>query len=263
MEGMERWQGKVAVVTGASVGIGLALCQDLVKAGMIVCGMSKRKDKMEAIRRTLFDDEQQLRLNCIEADIRDKNQVAAAFRWIEEVYGGIDLLINNAGVITKGLLLDEKNTYELYRTMETNILGLLIVTKEAVQYMRKREEDVDKWSIGHIVNINSIFGHKIHAAVPKTKPINGLYPASKFAVTHLTDYIRQELKYLNTRIKISSISPGLVDSDIATTGTSHSLIKCMPKLKPSDVSQAVMYAISVPDHVLVHEIIIKPVGEFL
>ncbi len=125
------------------------------------------------------------------------------------MYGGIDLLINNAGVITKGLLLDQNNTYELYRTMETNILGLLIVTKEAVKYMRKREvdEDRNKWSIGHIININSVFGHKIHAAVPKTRPLNGMYPASKFAVTHLTDYIRQELKYLDTRIKISVSLP--------------------------------------------------------
>ena len=72
-------------------------------------------------------------------------------------------LINNAGVITKGLLLDAKNTTELYRTMETNIIGLCLITREAVKLMKKRDEE--KGTIGHIVNVNSIFGHKIHACV--------------------------------------------------------------------------------------------------
>lgn len=99
------------------------------------------------------------------------------FRWIEDVCGGVDLLINNAGVITKGLLLDAKNTVELYRTMETNIIGLCLVTREATRLMKKRDEEFG--TVGHIVNINSIFGHKIHACVPGTKPLNGMYPASK------------------------------------------------------------------------------------
>lgn len=140
-------------------------------------------------------------MNCIECDIRNEYQVAAAFKWIDEVYGGIHLLINNAGIITKGLLLDENNTYELQRTMHTNTIGLIIVTKEALKYMR-RQEELDG-TIGHIVNINSIFGHKIHSAVPGTKPLNGMYPASKFAVTSLTESVRNELKFLKTKIKIS------------------------------------------------------------
>lgn len=115
--------------------------------------------------------------NCIECDIRDELQVKAAFKWIEDVCGGVDLLINNAGVITKGLLLDPKNTIELYRTMETNIIGLCLVTREAVRLMKMRDET--EGTVGHIVNINSIFGHKIHACIPGTKPLNGMYPASK------------------------------------------------------------------------------------
>lgn len=73
------------------------------------------------------------------------------------------ILFYSSGVITKGLLLDEKNTVELYRTMETNIIGLCLVTREAVKLMKKRDEE--QGTIGHIVNINSIFGHKIHACV--------------------------------------------------------------------------------------------------
>lgn len=112
-------------------------------------------------------------------------------------------------MITKGLLLDPKNTLELYRTMETNIIGLCLVTREATRLMKKRDEE--EGTIGHIVNINSIFGHKIHACVPGTKPLNGMYPASKFAVTAITECVRQELLYLGTKIKCTSISPGLVE----------------------------------------------------
>jgi NADP+-dependent farnesol dehydrogenase len=117
------------------------------------------------VRKTLDCPKEQL--NCIECDIRNEASVQAAFKWIDEKYGGIDLLINNAGVITKGLLLDAKNTTELYRTMETNIIGLCLVTREACRLMKKRDEEFG--TIGHIVNINSIFGHKIHACVPGTK----------------------------------------------------------------------------------------------
>lgn len=128
----------------------------------------------QAVRKTL---EEKGNFKCIECDIRNEASVAAAFKWIEDVCGGVDLLINNAGVITKGLLLDPKNTLELYRTMETNIIGLCLVTREATRLMKKRDEE--EGTIGHIVNINSIFGHKIHACVPGTKPLNGMYPASK------------------------------------------------------------------------------------
>jgi NAD(P)-dependent dehydrogenase (short-subunit alcohol dehydrogenase family) len=78
-------------------------------------------------------------------------EIESSTRWIEDVCGGVDLLINNAGVITKGLLLDPKNTVELYRTMETNIIGLCLVTREATRLMKKRDEECG--TVGHIVNI--------------------------------------------------------------------------------------------------------------
>ncbi|CAO1421717.1 unnamed protein product [Diamesa hyperborea] len=257
---MNKWRGKVAVVTGASVGIGEAMCRDLVEAGMIVCGLSKRKTKMETMKTSLFDVKGELHI--LECDIRDEGQVKATFRWIGEKFDGIDLLINNASVITKGLLLDENNTTELYKIMETNIIGLCLVTREAVKLMKMRTEE--RKEMGHIVNINSILGHKIHACVPGSKPMNGMYPASKYAVTAITECIRQELLYLDTLIKITSISPGLVDADIVKTcANEDNIVNLMPALSPKDVSAAVLYAISVKDNVQIHEIIIKPVGEFL
>lgn len=94
---MDRWNSRTAVVTGASSGIGAAICQELVKAGMIVCGLARRKDKVEQLRLSLFGAEGQL--NAVECDITNEQSVKQAYQWIERTYGGIDLLVNNAGVV--------------------------------------------------------------------------------------------------------------------------------------------------------------------
>lgn len=92
---MEKWCGRIAVVTGATSGIGSAICVELVKAGMIVCGLARRKDKVEQLRMSLFGAEGQL--NAVDCDITNEQSVKQAYTWIEKTYGGIDILINNAG----------------------------------------------------------------------------------------------------------------------------------------------------------------------
>lgn len=129
----------------------------------------------QAMKQTLFGVKG--KLLPFQCDIKDESQIKAVFRWIGEKYDGVDLLINNANVITKGLILDDNNTQEMHHIMETNILGLCIVTREAVKLMKQRP--LERKDVGHIVNINSIFGHKVSASVPGSKPMNGMYPASK------------------------------------------------------------------------------------
>lgn len=94
---MDRWKTRVAVVTGATSGIGAAICQELVKCGMVVCGLARRKDKVEQLRLSLFGAEGQL--NAVECDITNEQSVKQAYQWIEKTLGGIDLLVNNAGVV--------------------------------------------------------------------------------------------------------------------------------------------------------------------
>lgn len=114
----------------------------------------------------------------LECDITDEEQVKSVFKWISDKYDGIDLLINNANVMTKGLILDDNNTDEMMLIMETNILALCVISREAVKLMKMRS--MERKDLGHIVNINSIFGHKVSASVPGAKPMNGMYPASKY-----------------------------------------------------------------------------------
>ena len=94
---MERWEGKVAVVTGASGAVGAAICSELCRAGLIVCGLAKRKDKVEQLRVSLFGAKG--KLNAVECDITNEQSVKTAYGWIEKTLGGIDLLVNNAAVV--------------------------------------------------------------------------------------------------------------------------------------------------------------------
>lgn len=106
-------------------------------------------------------------------------------------------LVNNGGVYTKALLTDENNTKELKNSIDNEILGNVLCSRQAVKSMKTRDVS------GHIININSIFGHTVNQAVPGNKPINSLYPPVKHAITAITECLRQELLYLQTQIKIT------------------------------------------------------------
>lgn len=127
----------------------------------------------------------------IKADITKESDLLEAFDWIKTNLGPIHILINNAGILKASTLL-EGNTETWKATFDTNVLSLCIATREAIKSMK--ENDID----GHIVHINSVSGHY----VPRIKRIN-VYPASKHAVTALTETLRQELNLINSKIKIT------------------------------------------------------------
>lgn len=190
------------------------------------------------------------RLLAFECDIKEEGHVQPIFNYIGDHYDGIDLLVNNANVMTKGLILDDDNTPILRDIMENNIIGMCVVTREASRLMKMRKED--RKNLGHVINILSIVGHKFGPNSIRNKPRNGLYPASRHAATAITECIRQEFLFLYENVKITAISPGFVegqDMDILTEEEkSHGK---MPSLKPKDVADAVLYTISVKENVQV------------
>lgn len=133
----------------------------------------------------------------MECDIANEQSVQSAFTWVEKTFGGVDLLVNNGGTYTKALFTDENNSRELKNIIDNEILGNILCSRQAIKSMKTRDVN------GHIVNINSIFGHKVNQAVPGNKPMNSLYPPAKHAITAVTECIRQELLYLQTQIKIT------------------------------------------------------------
>lgn len=192
---MDRWIGKTAVVTGASSGIGAAICVDLIKAGVNVVGLARRKERIEALKEKIPASATG-KLYAIKCDLTQESDMKSAFNWIEGNLGGTDILVNNAGIIKTMNLLDAENTTNLRETIDTNILAVAICSREAFQSMKKRGIN------GHIIHINSGAGHKIPYFVGLYPSFN-IYPSTKFAVTAMTEVMRQELQSFGTKIKVT------------------------------------------------------------
>ncbi|XP_017850894.1 farnesol dehydrogenase-like [Drosophila busckii] len=245
---MERWQNSVAVVTGASSGIGAALVKDLVRAGLIVVGLARRLERMEALKETL-PEELQSQFHAIKCDVAEQEQVASAFDWIEAELGGVDILVNNAGLLYSGQLLTMQ-LEQLQHVFQVNLMGVVYCTQRAFRSMQQRNV------AGHVVLINSLTGHHvIHPPEASLQCLN-MYPVTKHGISALLEILRQELHGLQTKIKITSISPGVTDTEILPTD-----YDTLPRLQPEDITAGIMYALATPPHVQVHQLTIKPIGE--
>ncbi|XP_055843614.1 farnesol dehydrogenase-like isoform X1 [Episyrphus balteatus] len=247
---MERWQNRVAVVTGASSGIGEAIAKDFATTGLRVVALGRRLERLDENRSKLSADLQK-RYFTRKCDVTNEAEVISTFEWIEKTLGGTDILVNNAGVSGRGggnLVTMESDFMD--KVLHTNVKGLVYCTKAAYKSMQARKFD------GHIVHINSIAGHGIPNVTPGMS--FNMYPPSKFCVTAINETIRCELRNLGTKIKTTSVSPGLVRTELSPKEFYDSV---GIYLNPEDISQAVLYAVSTPPHVQIHEITVKPVGE--
>ncbi|XP_030372595.1 farnesol dehydrogenase-like [Scaptodrosophila lebanonensis] len=244
---MERWQNRVAVVTGGSSGIGEAIVDELLQAGLVVVALARRVERLESHKRSL-PEEQQKRLHTIGTDVSSKKSVDDAFDWVEEKLGGIDILVNNAGTMTLGNLVS-MDIEKVQSTVQVNIMGVVYATQRAFKSMKERSFD------GHVVTINSVLGHHIDN-LPGVAPQFNIYPPTKYAVTAMSEIFRQEFEGLNTGIKMTSVSPGLTDTEIVPD-----VFKKRVKniLKPKDVADVVLFVISTPPHVLIPEVKVQPV----
>ncbi|XP_030378606.1 farnesol dehydrogenase [Scaptodrosophila lebanonensis] len=249
---MERWLNRVAVVTGASSGIGAACCRDLVAKGMVVVGLARRKERLDELKAGLPADQRQ-RFHGYKCDVSVEDEVVKAFAWVDKDLGGADVLVNNAGIVRHTQITDAGNGADLRAILDTNVLGVSWCTREAFNSLQRRKVDD-----GHVVIVNSVAGHKV-PVVPNFS--FSMYAPSKHAVTALTEVLRQEFLNKGTKTKITSISPGAVDTEIIDKSITEKVGQ-MPMLRSEDISDAVVYCIQTPPNVQIHDLIIKPVGEF-
>lgn len=260
---MNQWKGKVAVVTGASAGIGAAIVEQLVKHGVTVVGMARRKDRVQALAES--NKKQPGKIYAVECDVMSSDSITKAFEWVEKNLGGVDILVNNAGTVRAAQVTDlEKPDSDYTLTIETNLTGLVLCTRRALKTMKERPA-------GYIININSVGGH-ISAIAYFAQSGTNVYTGTKHAVTNLTDTIRLELACAeNKKIRISSLSPGAVTSEFLETAVQSlpdpAAIVAQrrsgggPSLEPSDVADAVVYLLSTKPTVNISELIIHPTGE--
>ncbi|KAL1260566.1 hypothetical protein QQF64_008393 [Cirrhinus molitorella] len=253
---MDRWKGRVALVTGASVRIGATIAKSLVQHGMKVVGCARNVKQIETLAAECVRNGFSGTLIPYKCDLTVEDEILSMFTWIKGQHQGVDVCLNNAGLAHPEPLLSGK-TSGWRNMMDVNVLALSVCAREAYQSMRERKVDD-----GHIININSICGHRVisHA--------NGhFYAASKYAVTALTEGLRQELREAKTHIRATSISPGLVVTELLywpcsenpeKAAAMYNRIEC---LQTYDISNAVVYVLSVPPHVQIGDIQMRPVEQ--
>jgi NADP-dependent 3-hydroxy acid dehydrogenase YdfG len=239
--------GATVLVTGGSGGIGRSIVRELSIQGYRVVTCARQIDRLEALRQELL--EAGFEIFPLVADLREEASILEMFDVIRSRFGGVDVLINNAGIGHQAPLLSSGS--EPWREMlEVNILALCICTREAVQDMRVRGDR------GHVVNIASMVGHRV-GNYP------GIYTATKFAVTALTESVRLELTALNSGIRVSQVSPGRVETDFhekyfKEKARARSMYSEYKVLEPGDIARAIVYILSQPEHVRVDDIFITP-----
>ncbi|GFR45255.1 hypothetical protein Agub_g6361 [Astrephomene gubernaculifera] len=260
--GFEKWHGKVALVTGASSGIGWATCEALALAGMRVVAVARRKDRLEELQRHMHALGIPLvNFLPVVCDITKEAEVATlpkivAKRWPE---CGVDVLVNNAGMSRNDASLFDGNIGSWVEMLSTNVLGTCMMTRAVVQDMRRRN------SYGHIINMIGLSGHRI----PDGPQGGGFYCATKAAVKTITEGLRQEARGERLPLRVSGISPGIVeteffavrafgDPEAARKATSQ--FKC---LQPVDVADAVMWCLSCPEHMEVNDIVVRPTEQLI
>jgi NADP-dependent 3-hydroxy acid dehydrogenase YdfG len=234
----------VAVVTGASSGIGEATVRSLAAEGAAVVAGARRKERLHGLVEEVTRDGG--KAIAVECDLTDEQQAHALVDRAIGEFGRIDILVNNAGVMLLSKV--EKGLSDEWRQMfDVNVLGLLYATDAAVEAMKRQGS-------GHIVNVSSVAGRK-------TRPTGGVYSGTKFAVNAISEAMRQEL--LEDGIRITIVEPGAVATELTEHITDEEVRKGLKQrniepLQSEDVANAIAYAVSQPQRVSVNEILIRP-----
>lgn len=189
---MERWQSKVAVVTGAAQGIGASCVKALVRAGVIAIGLDIQHDLLNKFRNSL-PKESQMKFHTIKCDISKEAEVQNVFDQVKQQFGGPDILINNAGIVRPGEMVTPGNSKNIIDTVNTNILGTYFCTREAFLSMKERQVD------GHVVNLNSTGGHTAYFDGESYNICSG----TKHAITAMTETYRQEFQRNGNLVKVT------------------------------------------------------------
>ncbi len=231
--------GKIALVTGASSGIGAATARALAAAGVRVAAGARRVERLR-----------ELDVFPLDLDVTDQQSVRDAVSRTVEHFGGLDIVVNNAGVMLSGPILGA-DTAEWDRMVNTNLLGSLYVTHAALPHLLVRK--------GTLVQISSTSGRTASA-------MGGVYAATKFGVNAFTESLRQEIT--EQGVRVVTIEPGMVDTELAShigdatlRDMARQMYGAIRTLHPEDVAAAVLYAVSQPDHVAVNEILLRPTAQ--
>ena len=235
---------RVAVVTGASSGIGEATARGLRKAGFVVVLGARREDRLMAVARELGG-------RGLPLDVRDRASIEAFVAAITAEYGQVEILVNNAGLAAGLQPVAEGNDDDWVQMMETNVLGLLRVTKAMLPLLRRGPR-------AHIVNLGSVAGFEVY-------PGGVGYTASKHAVRAITKTLRLEL--MGEPIRVTEVEPGLVDTEFSLVRfkgdreRAASVYKGMTPLTGADIADCIVWVVTRPPNVNIDEMVVRPIAQ--
>lgn len=237
------------MVTGATTGIGEAIAYRLAEMGLSVVLVGRRADRLESVAENVRARGGEA--TPISCDIGNSAAISAMFSEVRKRVGGLDVLINNAGVGYQSAI-GTFDTDELRQVLDINVLGTALCIREALPFFDNRLDTA-------IVTISSMAAHRIPAGG------YGMYAASKHAVRAIMEALRLELAEIRSPTKVANISPGTVATEFhklfVRTGEDPTEALPFQRLTPDDVADAVAYLLSTPSHVQINEMLIRPTGQ--
>lgn len=242
--------GKVALITGASSGIGEATALALAAEGAKVALVARRADKLEQLEKQITSSGGQAL--SITTDVSDEAQINEMVQKAKEHFGSVDILVNNAGVMLTGSI-ESADTSDWRRMIEIDLLGLMYATHAVLPLMKAQGG-------GHIVNISSVAGRVASANF-------AVYNAAKFGVVAFSDALRKEV--YKDKIRVTVIEPGAVATELTNQITNESkqqvdeIYQSVTPLESEDIAGAIIYAVTQPSRVNVNEILIMPTEQVM
>ncbi len=239
---------KLALITGASSGIGKATAEAFADLGinLILCG--RRIEKLDALKESLS---KKVNVQILTFDVRNKEQVEKALNSLSDSEKNIDILVNNAGNAHGMGPIQDGSTDDWDAMIDGNVKGLLYVSKVIMPWMKARKQ-------GHIVNLSSIAGKS-------TYPNGNVYCASKAAVEAISEGMRLDLNPFG--IKVTNVAPGAVETEFSLVRfkgdeeKADAIYKGFEPLKAEDIAEIIAFAVSRPAHVVMADITLFPVAQ--
>jgi NADP-dependent 3-hydroxy acid dehydrogenase YdfG len=247
----ETLEGTVALVTGASSGIGEATARELAARGADVALVARRADRLETLAEELRGTGR--RALAIEADVTDRAQAEAAVARTVDELGRLDTLINNAGVMLLGPIVDAP-VEEWERMVQLNVTGLLYCAHAALPHLLAAAQDGPRGT-ADLVNVSSVAGRVARNG-------SGVYNATKHAVGAFSESLRQEVT--GRHVRVSLVEPGAVDTELAGHNRPEVLETLtkrfggMERLESQDIADAIAYVVTRRRHIAINEVLIRP-----
>jgi 3-hydroxy acid dehydrogenase/malonic semialdehyde reductase len=247
---MNRLQGKTALVTGASAGIGEATARAFAALGANLILCARREDRLAGLKRDL-EGSFPISVKTHGLDVRDRGAVESFVASLASSGLVPDILVNNAGKALGLHLLHEGLVEDWEEMIDTNVKGLLYLSRAVIPLMVERDS-------GHVVNIGSVAGHQVYQK-------GAVYNASKFAVKALNEGMALDL--LGTNVRVSSIDPGLVETEFSEvrfhgdTERARTVYQGYQPLTAEDIAEIITFIVSRPEHVNILDLIVLPTAQ--